>query len=103
MKTVARFVTRRASKPGTSPEQTDVFIGVMAKADAHLLKPNTVYQIREIMGELMIEEVGPSVMDTGVTGFTWGKDMSALMRECGSYMYLTADEYAEQCAKKVED
>ena len=96
MRTVARLVTRPASQAGSTPKQTDLFIGVMMKSGADALEPNCIYEIQEVLGELQIRKVGPAAMASGLDAFaggTWGKDVSSLLRERGGYLFLTAAEY----------
>jgi hypothetical protein len=81
MKSVARFTTRLQG------EGDGLFIGVTM--DPTVFKPNTVYEIRDILRTLTICEVGmaggagrdncvSNMMSEGKTLFHWGQDMEKL-------------------------
>lgn len=56
MKQLARFVCR-PSRSGLP----DLMLGVFLDQQNNL-KSNTVYEIREVLGELVIKEIGPSAI-----------------------------------------
>jgi hypothetical protein len=58
MKTLARLSTRGTGNDGT--KTVDLILGVGFKENS--LKPNFVYEIQEILGELVIKEIGPSAL-----------------------------------------
>ena len=89
MNTIARFVTR-PSKLGDNECKPDIFIGVCAKEQTSF-KPNTVYEIRECLGEFILTEVGKSCVGERM----WGWDISDVMRNYGNEMVLTEDEAGE--------
>lgn len=100
MKQVGRFVTRMQG------EGDGLFIGTIFKQAAGKLKPNTVYEIREVMGVLQIVEVGQGIgagpdncvsnsMSEGKTPFHWGSDIGHTMDCFGKIMFLTYEEYME--------
>lgn len=61
-------------------------------------KPGYVYEIREILDELHVVEVGPSHL-----GPAWeGRDVSTVLSIEGKLVALTANEYAQQCEKGRE-
>ena len=85
----ARFITRgQNGKP-------DLILG--ACGINSLLKPDTVYQIDEILGEFTIRELGP-IND----GIVWGMDASTILRNNGKYLTLTEGEYRQLCKSKSD-
>lgn len=83
----ARFVVRPDCK------------GAMIGIDTGLLKPGVVYEIREILGDLVIVEVGPSplgVKDYRAArehfGFSNVATTEAIMGDSGGRFVLTIDE-----------
>ena len=89
MNTIARFVTR-PSKPGDNECKSDIFIGVCMKEQTSF-KPNTVYEIRECLGEFILTEVGKSCVGDRM----WHWDISDVMKTMGSKLVLTEDEAGE--------
>ena len=89
MNTIARFVTR-PSKPGEDDCKPDIFIGVCAKGQTSL-KSNTVYEIRECLGEFILTEVGKSCVGDRM----WGWDVSDIMKSMGNKLVLTEEEAGE--------
>ncbi len=95
MKTVARFVTRLQGKGD------GLFIGAMMQEGA--FKPNTVYEIKEIMGEYIISEVGMAAgagsdncvsnsMSENKTMFHWVCDIGNIIAVHGKHLFLTLKE-----------
>ena len=62
MTTLARFVTRPTGD-GTS----DILMGAFMKPNQGPFEPNTVYEIYELMGTLMIRKIGKSLVVEGDT------------------------------------
>jgi hypothetical protein len=105
-KTVARFVTRFQG------ENDGLFIGALTNGGKGVLKPNTIYEIQEILGQLVIVEIGmacgagtdnclgdkynsPGVM------FHWGSDIGDLIASYGGQMFLSAKEYVALLADRL--
>lgn len=92
---VARIVMR-------GPDETDG-LGLLALMDKNqkFFKRDTIYQIDEIMGELVIREVGPSAIrrNSRMSNFPacWGSDISSILHVCGKYLWLTIEEWKQQC------
>ncbi len=95
MKTVARFVTRLQGKGD------GLFIGAMMQEGT--FKPNTVYEINEIMGEFVIKEVGmaagagpdncaSNMQNEGKTLFHWGMEIGSIIAYHGKHVFLTLKE-----------
>ena len=101
---VGRFVTRLQG------EGDGLFVGSLFKSGKGLLKPNTVYEIRDVMGTLTIVEIGQgqgagpdncisSSMADGETLFHWGQDIGYILADAGAALFLTADEMKERRAE----
>jgi len=94
---VTRFVTR-----GTGPKgkgRVDMIIGTAPKKGESFLKPDTVYEIRMIMDEPTLVEVGKSSMDHNM----WGHDISTLVECYRERLLLTADEYQRLLDSQKKD
>lgn len=100
METIARFVTRfQGAGDG-------LFIGALFKAGEGKLKPNTIYEIRDVLGTLTIVEVGQATgagsdncvsdkMSEGKAPFHWAQDIGNIIACHGKHMFLTMKEYTE--------
>ena len=105
MKTVARFVTRLQG------DGDGLFIGALMSQG--VFKPNTVYEIKEILGELTIQEVGMacgagpdncvSSLGDGKTMFHWGCEIGHIIAMHGRHMFLTIEEYKALIQKLKEE
>lgn len=85
---VARLVVR--------PDPRAEHLLVLGVTNAEVLKPDTVYEIVEIMGEHIIRELGPSAVGEKDR---WGKDANSLIQDADSVgTFLTAEE----AVKKAE-
>lgn len=97
MKIVARFITRLQG------EDDGLFIGSLFKNGKDLFKPNTVYEIRDVLGTLTIVEVGQGVgagsdncvstKITHQTPFHWAQHIGEILDYHGKVMFLTMKEY----------
>lgn len=107
MKTVARMITRLQG------EGDGLFIGALLKEGKGVLKPNTVYEIREVMGVLQIVEIGQGCgagddncasnkMADGKTSFHWAQDIGNIIACHGKHMFLTLKEYLSLYNSKEE-
>lgn len=97
--TVARIVTRLQG------EGDGLFVGALFKNGRKHFKPNTIYEIRDIMGVLTIVEVGRAtgagpdncistkLHDKG-TQFSWCSNIGSVI-DHGESIFLTSDEYSE--------
>lgn len=98
IKMVGRIVTRAA---GTDPANNDgAIIGAMFKDGIGILKPNTVYTIVSIDGELMLREEGECAGTSGPLNgymFHWGSTLEYIM-SCFPFI-LTLKEYRDMCKK----
>lgn len=102
MKTVGRFVTRMQG------EGDGLFVGTLLKGGVGTFKPNTIYEIREVLDELQIVEIGQGIgagsdncvsnmMSEGKTLFHWGQDIGNIIDCHGRLMFLTYEEYRKYC------
>ena len=71
MVTIARFATRHIDN---KPDEVDLFLGVMFKEKSKYLQPDSVYEIQECLGELVIKRIGNSAIPT-----EWNKDISTIL------------------------
>jgi len=92
MKALARFITR--PKEGHQPD-----LGLMAFFRSNnLLKANRVYEIQEILGELVIRDVGEcrlgmSISESHPTAqVCWGNDVGYILDVGDKYIFLTREE-----------
>lgn len=94
MKKLARFVIRPGPK-----KKAEIILG--ADLSEGVLKRNVIYEIREVLGELMIEEVGPCALwDCKGTrpkklerliDRNWGRTLNDIVQGGGMYL-LTIPE-----------
>jgi hypothetical protein len=93
IKTVGRFIHRGCD------ENDGLLIGAAFRGNS--FKPNTVYEIVDVLGELTVREVGQSFIlganepRHGRTGETWGSSVDQLMCEHGPALILTREEHAQ--------
>lgn len=96
--TVARFVVRVSD---------GLFIGCCYKQQLGTLKPNTVYEIRDVMGVLSIVELGQGIGGgpaeencyankiTDITPFHWAQDIGDIIATQQNHILLTEKEYIQ--------
>lgn len=94
IKTVGRFINRGAD------DKDGLLIGTAFRNNP--FKPNTVYEIVDILGELIIREVGKSIVADNSETFrdspmqlTWGSSIEQVLNTAGKYLFLSRDEYAK--------
>jgi hypothetical protein len=93
IKPVGRFIHRGCD------EKDGLLLG--AAFIGNPFKPNTVYEIVDVLGELTVREVGQSFIRGtdeprhGLVGETWGSSVEQLMTEHGPALILTREEYAQ--------
>lgn len=94
---IARFVTRPASDG-----KSDLIIGTLMNtsvANNHL-KPNTIYELYEILGVMQIREVGISLIgekscEQSPLGASWAQQYPATVATAGNYLLISVDEYKQ--------
>jgi hypothetical protein len=93
-KAVGRFIHR-----GSGPND-GLILGAAFKNNP--FKPNTLYEIVDILGELVIREVGESIIagegetyhDSPVQ-HTWGTSIEHVINEQGKHLFLSREELAK--------
>jgi hypothetical protein len=70
---------------------------MLGKSFGGLLKPNRVYQIDTVLDELIIRDMGPSCIDTGVPEVTWNRTANDLVTN-GHHLH-TVEEYKILCER----
>lgn len=103
--TLARLITR------LQDDNDGLFIGSLLKGGKDYFKPNTVYEIRDIMGTLTIVEVGqgsgagprncasPKLHENGTT-FSWNMKVGNIVEDEQKHLFLTLDEKKEFYSEK---
>lgn len=96
---IARFVIRPANNEKTVG---DILIGALSKFQS-ALKPDTVYEIEEILGQLIIKEVGQSIVPMNKKDKTegkihdyntsWNSRIDHVMEIYGNKLLISNDEY----------
>jgi hypothetical protein len=93
MKAVGRFIFRGCD------DKDGLIIG--ASFRSHNFKPNTVYEIRDVVGELMVCEVGESIIagrdetyQEAPSRDTWGSAIGDILANHGAELMLSRAEYA---------
>lgn len=82
MRTVARIITRMTD------EKDGLFLGVTLKGNSDLFEPNSVYELREIMGEISLVKVGEAHVN-------WGMRIDCIVDE-NPAAFLTKEEYERE-------
>lgn len=89
MKRVARFILRASDD---DPEKGGLILGSCFKGQDHF-KPSEVWEIQEIMGELVLKRVGDShITERNGLIASWCMDIGAIMDMAGRYLLLTVQE-----------
>ena len=103
MKTIARLVTRMQGV------DDGLMIGCVLK-DHNYFKPSTVYQIVEVCGGIMLQEVGEAtpakenetVADSPVRAH-WSCEIGHVIGSVGQYLFLTRDEVRQIMASRQNE
>ncbi len=82
MRLVARIITRMTE------EGDGLFLGVTLKGGEKIFKPNTVYDLKEWAGEVVLVEAGEAHVN-------WHKRIGDIVEE-GKHAFLTKEEYKKQ-------
>lgn len=85
--TVARLVTRLQG------DGDGLILGTLLEPG--VLKPDTVYNLKRcsLTGNIILEEVGQSIVGCGMTGYNWAFEHSHLLDRLQSYIFLSKKEY----------
>ena len=102
MKVIARIVTRMQG------ENDGLIIGAVLKGHDYF-KPSTVYQIVEIMGELIVQEVGDATpakdeetVADSVVSTSWSCEIGHVISMAGPYLFMSRDEAQKAISKQWE-
>jgi len=92
-KPIARLIFRK------SEDQANLILGSCFKGQDRF-KGNEVWQVEEILGELMLRKVGESIVgETGNTSHiqcSWMNSVDQILEVAGKYLFLTTEEYKAQ-------
>jgi hypothetical protein len=89
MKPLARIVFRENG----DINQPDLIIGTCF-INQDVFKANEVWQIEEVLGEIILKKVGKSIINSGAQSYTWGRSVNDLLR-IGKTIFLTDKEFDE--------
>ena len=99
----ARFVTRPIGD-GAS----DLILGAFLRNGQKALKPNTIYQMGEFLGEITVTEVGPSLVSEGAVAdspirVTWCQSYEYVAVQAGQYLLISQKEYEMILQRRKEE
>ena len=77
--------------PRASDEKDGFILCVGFKGSRDFLKKGHVYELREILGEILLVDVGKQG-----SGLDWNRDVNGILHEQMPFCLLTKDEYKEQ-------
>lgn len=99
MQTLARLATRGSGPDGK--DTVDLIVGAGMKDNT--LKPDTIYEIHDVFGTLMLIEIGPSAARTDVTPLNlWNCDISQIITCYRERWLLTLKEWQERLTRSKE-
>lgn len=84
--TIARFATRPIDG---KPDQSDLFVGIMLKHQGPALRPGFVYEIQNVLDELVIVPVGPSAEPSA-----WNHTVNEVITSHREEVFCTTNEVA---------
>ena len=87
--TIARLVTRLQG------DNDGLILGTLIEPG--VLKPDTVYNLKRcsLTGNIILEEVGQSIVGCGMTGYNWAFEQNLLLKRLQPYIFLSKDEYIQ--------
>lgn len=85
--TVARLVTRLQG------DGDGLILGTLLEPG--VLKPDTVYNLKKcsLTGNIILEEVGQSIVGCGMTGYNWAFEQQLLLERLTPYIFMSKKEY----------
>ena len=97
MRTLARLATRGSGPDGK--DTVDLILGVGMKDNT--LKPDTIYEIREIMDDLVLIEIGPSAArsETHTPRNIWACGIEQVVTTYRDRWILTLKEWLSRIAQ----
>lgn len=92
-------------------EGTDGLIIGSASNTQTIFEKNTVYELVEILDQVMIRKVGPSIVGTMEEGhanwpirhLSWASDINTIVSEGGRELWLSREEYAQVMAQRQKE
>ena len=93
IQTVARFVTR----DGGGEAEDGLLIGGLLRAGRAFFKPGYVYEIQEVLGELLIKEIGEGKPREVQNACCWNNEIGSVLSIAGKCVVLSEAEYIELC------
>jgi hypothetical protein len=101
MKPIARFVFRCENG------KANIILGTCFKNE-DIFKDNNVWQIEEVLGELVLKNLGPGIIgstskDSIMLGCNWQQSINDLLDGCGNYLFLTREEFKSQVEKEEKE
>lgn len=92
MTSQARFVCRPLPDG-----RGDLILGAMTKSQNGLLKPGMIYEIVDVLGELVLKEIGPAAIKAGgeslrAVGASWSNEFGHIPTLTGGRYLLTQNE-----------
>jgi len=95
---IARLVFRK------SEDQANLILGSCFKGQ-DIFKGNEVWQVDEILGELVLRKVGESIVgETGITSHisecSWMHSVDDILERAGKHLFLTVEEYKQLLEKE---
>lgn len=96
-KRLLRFVRRNS---GNLSDLDGLIIGGVLRDGHEFFKPGYVYEIVDILGEPVVQEVGPSwvkptLQHAGARHISWGSSIDNVLMSAGKHLILTEDEYMD--------
>jgi hypothetical protein len=95
MRRICRLVVRDTDDPNDG-----LIIGAKLKGTDNPLEPGDVWEIREILGELVLKKIGKSHIPARGE-YSWNVDISDLLLYEKQYLFLTKEEYECQEQEKI--
>lgn len=91
LRPVARLWVRGCNKDDS------MILGTAFKGTQNVLKANTVYEITNVVGDLILREVGPSCVGNQPDKPGYGLSAEVIKDGSGKDIMLTEDEWKRKC------
>jgi hypothetical protein len=80
-----------------SDKNDGMILGTAFKGTRNVLKANTVYEITNVMGDLILREFGPSCVGNQPDKPGYGLSAEVIKKGSGKDILLTEDEWKRKC------
>lgn len=70
-----------------------IILGVTFKRTRNSLKANHVYELREVLGEIVLKDLGPSWLGNRPGDPAYGQTLDGVLAKAEKYLVLTKKEY----------